>query len=110
MEETERQTGLYKYFFDVLRYPPYFAILYMGSVFMLASIVFNRFFEQSLLIFLYAIVGIFWRHIHTDIKAIYNPGGKLDSKVNKKTTLSYQIGNVILILLLIIFLWSLGKI
>ena len=102
-------SGIFQTLAEVLKYPPYFSLLYISSIFILASIISNNYFEQTLTIFIYSIAGIFWRHIHTDYKAIYNPTGQLDTKINKKAVLSYQTGNVVFLILLISLLIKLTK-
>lgn len=99
---------VFRCFIEVLDYPPYFAIFYISSIFTLFAIITGRFFISTFSVFIYSILGIFWRHIHTDIKKIYNPSGRLDSTINKLTALSYQIGNLLLILLLLYCFYKQG--
>jgi hypothetical protein len=104
-EQSEsRFATAFKYFLEVLAYPPYYAFFYISSVLVLTAIITNRFFQPSFAVFVYSIIGIVWRHIHKDIQAMWNPGGQLDTNVNKRTVFIYHIGNAVLIGVLLYWL------
>ena len=51
----------------LLKEPPYHLFLFIGSVFVLTTLIFQKNFEQTWTFFLYSIGGIMWRYAEKDI-------------------------------------------
>jgi len=93
---------------NIIHEPPYVVIFLLSSVFVTVSISSGNYFQYSLLIFLYSIAGIFWRHIIIDLKKLICIED-ISSIVNWFLSILYQLGNISLFIFLIFLLSKIIK-
>lgn len=92
---------------EILLWPPYLIFVFLSSVFMVASLISNNYFDKIWIFFLYSVAGSIWRYIEKDI----DHGVQ---KIIKKETnrdichlvviVIYHIGNIVLIFALLRYL------
>lgn len=94
-----------KLFFNTLDLPPYYPVFFFSGILIIVSALSEPLQSFGKIVFLYAIAGIFWRHLTVDLRKL---SGIKDSKPitswqNWVITSIYHIGNIVL--LGFIFLW-----
>lgn len=91
----------------ILKEPPYEIFIFVGSIILIISIIFKRYFDQFFVIFLYSIAGSIWRYISKDIDSGIQKLFKRDEHKNISHLVVitiYHIGNISLLLLLFHYL------
>lgn len=64
---------------EILEKPPYLVFVFIGTIFMVISIITNNFLNQNLIFFIYSVIGLVWRYIEKDVE-----GGLRNYIQNKK--------------------------
>jgi len=91
---------------EVLDKPPYLIFVFIGSVLLIISIIYNSYFYEIWIFFLYSVCGSIWRYFEKDIDS----GIKkiIKKEENKKIShlfiiIIYHIGNIGLFLALLYY-------
>lgn len=103
----------------LLKEPPYLLFVFIGAVFVIISLISQRYFDQTWMFFLYSIAGTMWRYIERDLigknfvgkileeKEDENKGSKdfIQKPPYRRTIVTiYHIGNIGLFFALIHYL------
>ncbi|OHA08105.1 MAG: hypothetical protein A3B34_02300 [Candidatus Sungbacteria bacterium RIFCSPLOWO2_01_FULL_54_21] len=95
---------------ELLESPPYIFLSALSSVFVVASIIYGRYFFLTTPLFLYSLIGLFWRQIIVDWQKLKGIEGSnresIKSEENKKIIEIYHIGNALLLGVLFLVLHS----
>ena len=53
----------------ILKEPPYLLFMFISAVFVIISLISQKYFDQTWIFFLYSVCGAMWRHITKDIRS-----------------------------------------
>lgn len=84
----------------LLEKPPYLIFVFISAVFVIISLIFKNYYEQTWVFFIYSISGTIWRYIERDF---FRP---LEKYINSKLwiIITYHIGNLVLLIGLLHYL------
>ena len=92
----------------LLKEPPYLIFIFIGAIFVIISLIFQRNLEQTWIFFLYAVGGTMWRYAERDFRT---ESGEKTFNIFKKNIrfklivyTIYHIGNIGLFLVLLRYL------
>src|SRR3989338_10734764 len=89
----------------LLKEPPYLIFLFIGTIFVVVSLLSEKHFEQVWIFFFYSVVGTIWRYIERDLVGnSFTEGMKSTTKYKRTVIIIYHIVNTLLILILFRYL------
>lgn len=84
---------------QLLREPPYLLFVFISAVFVITSLISQRYFDQTWTLFLYSVAGTMWRYIERDVRH-----NVLKENMKMKSIVVYHIGNIGLFFALLYYL------
>ena len=73
----------------LLKEPPYLLFVFISAVFVITSLISQRYFDQTWIFFLYSVAGTMWRYIERDVRH-----NLLKENQKAKSIVVYHIGNL----------------
>lgn len=92
----------------LLKEPPYLIFIFIGSIFVVVSLIFQRNLDHAWIFFLYSVAGTMWRYAERDFRTESgeNVVKLFGQNIRYKliTYIIYHIGNIGLFLVLLYYL------
>lgn len=92
----------------LLKEPPYLIFIFIGSIFVVVSLIFQRNLDHAWIFFLYSVAGTMWRYAERDFRTESSEKTvklfKKDVRYKLIVYVVYHIGNIGLFLVLLRYL------